>query len=237
MRRNKLKFLLLAIIGALCSGCASTQSVSNHGNKQGSSEGPVGRLVDKVILALSGSGFNARIYFEGFCGEEHTPYFQDVSLPPITIQNPTDYGTAIDKLHSLFPRNVQVDIVQAKDQIIRIRIGNPNEAILATRINSLSLSIDERYNRKLALEAIDASPEVRRSSDKLRVSQTLPLIFGGLLVNPEGDDLNKFPHLPDTIRSVTMDEALDMVAGTFDSVVVYGACTSQYTVRAYGRNV
>jgi hypothetical protein len=50
-----------------------------------------------------------------------------------------------------------------------------------------------------------------------------PIVFEDILLS---GPLPGLPHLPRTIKNVTLDRALDAVAKTFSGIVVFGYCTN-----------
>ena len=92
----------------------------------------------------------------------------------------------------------------------------------------LPLEQNQQYNARTAINALERTNEIKNASERLGLKQTVPTWLG-IGVSPS----NEFPSLPAVLEKVTMDEVLDMIAVTLDDIVIYGACASQYTVRAY----
>jgi hypothetical protein len=77
-----------------------------------------------------------------------------------------------------------------------------------------------QYNPQIAIGAVQNAEEVRAAMRKLNVH--VPPTVISILVQQPGEGL---PHLPTRLTNVTVDEALDEVATTFEGIVLYGACT------------
>ncbi len=108
--------------------------------------------------------------------------------------------------------------------MIRITIGQPASALLQTRIDSVRFRTEEQYNGELAIWAIFNSKEVEAARRRLGIE--LPeTIFSGSITMPE--EGRHFPHLSASMKNVTMDQALDVVAKTFGGIVIYETCEEQ----------
>ena len=80
-------------------------------------------------------------------------------------------------------------------------------------------------SRSGAITAILKTKEFEAALRKLGLAEPL-VIFGAGVMQPD----DRFPHLPRSIKSMTIDEALDLIAKTFHGVVFYGACGARVKV-------
>jgi hypothetical protein len=118
----------------------------------------------------------------------------------------------------MFQNHKEITVAE-ESGIIRIRIGNMPDAILRTRISLIKLKPMEQYNPDPAMAAIEETKEVKTAMRRLGFQSPVVVASGPLAVPEE-----EFLHLPTSIRNVTMDEALDLIAKTFKGIVIYGAC-------------
>lgn len=226
-----IRLLLISALLALCFGCVTSPAIdSKLGDPYEAGDDARRNFVSNIRLALSGSDSPIRVYFEGSCSQEYKDRFREVIFPQINVTTPLKEGTDVEKIRSIFLNDETVSISQGEDSIIRVRIGEPDEEILKTEIDSLTFDIDVQYTSTLAVEAINGAPEVFAMVDKLGLEQTIT--FRIVRIVPP---LDEYPRLPETIQDVTMDEALDLIAITFGDIVMYGACSNRYNVYRYYR--
>jgi hypothetical protein len=112
--------------------------------------------------------------------------------------------------------NQNVEVTEDKG-IIRVRIGKVPTDLLRTRLGHVSFDREARYDPNQALGTIIGTNEVQTAMQSLRL--TAPWRLGGTLVVPEKD----FYHLPGSISNVTVEQALDTIAKTWEGqlVVIY----------------
>ena len=227
-----MRLLLLAVIWIYCYGCSPSATISNsQENQKENSEETFKNLIENIRLVLNESDNSVRVYFSGECGQGAELLFQEVSFPKIRLTQPVSGNDDIIQIRSIFHKNEPVKVFQDRNGIIRVRIGDPDDKLLKTNISVLRFTPDEQYNSRLAVDVIDDAPEVIEMAENIRVRPTSRLALFGLLVAPS----EEFPRLPEVVENVTMDEALDLVASTLGDIIVFGICSDQYTVRAYGR--
>jgi len=116
-------------------------------------------------------------------------------------------------------------VTEGRTGIIRIRIGKAPDAFLQTKISLLTLKPMEQYNPTLAVSAIESTGEVEAAMRRLGV-RPVQAIGTQLIAEPA----KGLPHLPSSMKNVTVDQALDSIAKTFKDVVVYGACVRLFWV-------
>jgi hypothetical protein len=142
----------------------------------------------------------------------------DTPFPEILVARPLNDIGDVATLRRFFAKDSRVRIVDSND-IIRIKFGEIPAAILQTKIAEIKFSQEDQYNPELAVMKIENAPEVRAQMSKLGI-QTLSLPMNMILQQP----MPGFIHLPPIMREITMDEALDVVATTFNGVVETAYC-------------
>ena len=174
--------------------------------------------MDYLKPVLRSAGKVARIYYSGACKEGHV---YGALFPPIDVQAPLGNDTGFDAVRDIFRNEVDVSVAAGQDGIIRIVIGRVPVSILNTQIAVLSFVPSQQYSFNPALWRITDSNEVSAAERKLGVSASEPPVRTSLLMEPaEG-----LPHLPASMTNVTLDQALDVVATTFEGIIFYGTCT------------
>lgn len=121
----------------------------------------------------------------------------------------------------MFQGNPDVSISEDSG-IVRIRIGKVSDELLRTKIPTLAFTQHEQYYPRLpggAVETIVDAPEVKGQMRGLRLSEVSGFIDELVPGHDETD-----PHIPPTLNDITFDEALDVVAKSFDGVVSYSEC-------------
>ncbi|HEX3808963.1 MAG TPA: hypothetical protein VHW02_04620 [Rhizomicrobium sp.] len=140
-------------------------------------------------------------------------------FPEILISRPSKDITDVAALRRFFVNDSSVRISDGNG-IVRIRFGEIPAAILQTKIAEIKLSPEDQYNPELAMMKIENAPEVRDRMRKLGI-RTLSLPMNMILTPPT----KGFFHLPPVLREITMDEALDVIAVTFNGLVETAYCS------------
>jgi hypothetical protein len=170
-------------------------------------------VVDHLQAALEPIDGAARVYAVEVCrGKEG----MDSEFPRIKMQAPSKYKTGPLAVREIFARDRRATVTTDSAGIPRITFGKPSCALLRTKIHELRFTVQERYDRILAQLAIENAREVQRAMRTLRVHQPTTVMDFGVQVPMPG-----VPRLPAVLHDVTMDEALDLIAKTFFSVVFY----------------
>jgi len=99
---------------------------------------------------------------------------------------------------------------------------NVSYELLSTKIHMLTFTPRQRYNVQDAIWAIEQTKEVEGKVRELKLEYP-PSFFSGRILEPAAG----LPHLPMSLRNVTMDEALDRVAQTFGELIIYGECVNR----------
>jgi len=104
--------------------------------------------------------------------------------------------------------------------VIRVRIGDFPPSFFQTKIASVRFDSEERYNEPFAIGVIESTREMRAAKARLRILDSPIPYFG-----PVQEPMAGLPHLPAKLRNLTADQAVDIVAKTFDLVIIHQLCT------------
>jgi hypothetical protein len=143
-----------------------------------------------------------------------------MQFPRVKTKLPSKGAAGVAAVHEMFQEDPNVQVTE-DNGIIRVRIGKVPTDLLRTRLAHISFDREARYDPNQALGAIIGTNEVQTAMQSLRL--TLPVgPGGGTLVVPQKD----FLHLPGSISNVTVEQALDTVAKTWEGqvVVMYFVC-------------
>jgi hypothetical protein len=181
-------------------------------------------LRDALAPVLTSNGSAARLYFHTQCSIARSfgydsPYPR---FPQLTLTPKSGRGTALDTVREILRNERDAVVNEDRSGMIRITIGSVPTALLGTRIARLELEPTARWNALSAILAIENTAEVRASMRKLNLRGPGGII--DIIVGPPTGD-NRYRHLPSSLENVTLDQALDAVAGTFKQLVVYGECS------------
>ena len=168
--------------------------------------------------ALRPGGNAARVYYGGAC---HGKTGDHLLFPVLTLRQPSKGKTGLAAVREVFRGDKDVKVTEGRAGIIRIRIGKIPDTILQTRISTLKLKSVERYDTTWALYAVEHVKEVQVNMRRVAAS---PVPIFPPLVNLMGVPGNEPPHLPASMKDVTVDQVLDSIAKTFKGIVIYGAC-------------
>jgi hypothetical protein len=169
-----------------------------------------------VLMSRGGPG---RIDYSTVCAaKDGTP----LPFPRVEVVPPSKGKTGLAMVREIFKNDKNVAVSEEPSRVIRVKIGQPVSAILRTRIRSVTLTPDEQYNAQLAIAAILNSNEFQAAMRQLRFDQPFT-VFDTNIVKP-GKGL---PHLPASIKDMTVDQALDAVARTFKGIVIYETCVER----------
>jgi len=232
--------ILYAVSGCVAttsSGSPRTSSENGHTDKKSPAiilpreqQGTVSAHNENAVLeylrpALRSVGGSCRLYYSAPCyAEDGDP----LPFPALSVQPPAKRKNGVSVVREIFKNDHKVDVATDRSGIITIRIGAPPSELLRTRIPLLTLKPQERYNAIKAIVALTKTKEVEAAERKLGLKE--PLVIMGLL---EVEPKKGLPHLPSSLRDVTVDQALDVVAKTFKGIVLYGACADPSGERLY----
>lgn len=210
--------LAVLILGAAIECSAAPRTQSGPPDPHAASLRRMEVAIKYLQLAQVPVGKAVRVYFNGTCdARDH------VLFPKINIQPPVNGETGLGAIRHIFRNDRKVTVTEDRSGMIRIRIGDISAAILNTRLSLLRLSQDARYNPNGPDGAIDAvlgAASVKTAMDRFRVRQ-MSSFFIIIWQQP----MSSLPHLPSSMKNVTVDQALDSIARTFRGNVMYGECT------------
>jgi len=217
MIRSRSALLLLLL--ALCSTTTIAWAASNLVPRD------QGDRNEKAVLRylrpiLKSSGTVARIYYRTDCqADDDYP----IPFPKLLLRAP-NASQSVSAIPGIFPHNKKIQVTINEPGLVRIRIENFPEALLHIKISSLALKPVEQYDVQSAFRAIENTVEFQQALRKFGI-RGIPRPYNLPVQSPaEG-----LPHLPPSLTNVTVDRALDLVAKTFDIVVVWGYCESPPT--------
>jgi len=162
-----------------------------------------------------------RLYYRADCQPmKDSVVDYSVPFPFFPLQAPSPDKTGVEAVREIFKNAQDVRIAEEPRGIIRIWIGKVPTEILRTRISLLTLDRQAQYDPSFAIGAIESTKELEATETSLGVRE-VPNV-GGLVAPAE----NGLPSLPASLKNLTVDEALDMIAKTWGGPVVFGACTA-----------
>lgn len=158
---------------------------------------------------------SARLYYAGLCrgGMPSAPFAK------LKLRSPTKGKTGLAAVREIFAENKHVRVTQSRSGIIRINVGDVPSDLLQTKIAMLRFNPDQQYTEELALIAIQSAREVEVAMRKHGFEH--PVVVTSIMVLGPAPGR---PHLPKRITNVTLDQALDLVAKTFEGIVTYEEC-------------
>lgn len=162
-----------------------------------------------------------RIYYSTFChADEGYPNL----FPKIDVQSPSRNVTGLAAVLHIFRGQQNIAVTETPPGIIRIRVGRVSDAVLQTRISSITFSSIEQYNPSMAISALESSEDVHAAMNKLGIHVASRVTNLGIALPANG-----LPHLPGSLTNITMDQALDLIAQTFGGVVIYSDCSKSHS--------
>ena len=177
-------------------------------------------VLQRLGPALAPSGGACRIYYSTACEAK-----DESRIPsPEVNARPSKGTTGLSALRDIFGNEKQVTVSQDRSGMIRITIGQPVSTLLRTKIHSLHFNVVEQYNGELAVWAVLNSKQVNAAMRALGLEVPV-IVFGGSVNVPE--EARRLRHLPASIKNVTADQALGIVARTFAGIVLYQTCSKR----------
>jgi hypothetical protein len=171
-------------------------------------------VVSYVRPVLKSVGGAARVNYAGIC-----PGRDKLLLPDVAAQPAPEGTTGIAAVRKIFGSDPEVMVAQGHAGMLRITIGTVSTTVLQTRIPSLTLDAPAQYTPKDAVYIIAMTANTYAKEHRLDfgiAATVLDVIVRG--------PSNGAPHLPKLMQNVTVDEALDSLARTFNGIVLYGTC-------------
>lgn len=169
------------------------------------------RQVRPVLEPIDGA---ARVYAVVSCHGTQAARF-----PGVVLQSPSRHKTGGDAIREIFAKEKLATVTIEKNGLARIKIGKSLSPLLQTGIHRLNFTPDQRYNIISAELAIEKTKEVQTAIRRLQLGMPVTVISENMQ-----SPMDDVPHLPASIEDITFDEALDLLATTFASVVFYEEC-------------
>jgi hypothetical protein len=216
-------FRISALIIASCTICIATED--SPGPEGESLEATRQHYQDTVLEYLRDVAWSSRkairLYYQADCQPmKNSVVDYSVPFPFFPLQSPPADKTGIAAVREIFKNAKDVTISEEPPGIIRIWIGKVPTEILRTRISLLTLDRQAQYDPSSAIGAIESTKEVQAAKTSLGLSDA-PVV-GGLVALAE----NGLPCLPASMKNITVDQALDMIAKTWGGPVVFGICST-----------
>jgi hypothetical protein len=183
--------------------------------------GHIGAVIQYLRPALASDGGAARLYYAGECRDaENDPSgVLHLLFPPVNLQRPLDGATGMPAVQEIFRDDPHVTVTEDQSGIPRVTVGSVNNAVLQTTLPLLTLDPTEQYTAPSAVDKIAITADLYAKAHGLPFGLA-PFVIDHIANGP----VTGAPHLPETMRNVTIDGALDAVARTFKGIVMYGVC-------------
>jgi len=217
LREIALTFLVLGG-GLVFLGPAASQSI------QGLTASPPDPNADAVLNAvlptLDFAGKAGRLDYNAICRGKG---FESVLFPRVFVQPPSNGTTGVIAVHEIFRNDNTVVVTEGPPGIIKIRIGKMPDEILQTKLSLLTLTPEEQYNGGIAFGALGRNEDFKAAMDQLGI-RPVP-VLSDYSLNPT---LPTLPHLPSSMRNVTVEQAVEAIARTFKGIVLYGVYSGSH---------
>jgi len=213
-KRFGLAFAYLVLVGAAVNLAAADGAPKGEIESQ--------RNLDAVLNflrpAFTFEGGPARISYATVCIRDGA----FLPFPKLQVRPPSTGETGFNAVREIFRDDKRVKVTQNRSGIVTITVGEPLTDILETRILRLALPPKEQYNAQLKpVSPVDT--EEFRSAERALGIKVPPSVLGYNVVEPT----KGLPHLPSSLRNITVDEALDRIARTFHVAILYSSCPAQ----------
>jgi len=203
-----------AQVGALCDAHAQD---ANTLTREHHEDAVLGSLRDVAWSSRKA----IRLYYQADCQPmKNSVVDYSVPFPFFPLQSPLADKTGVAAVREIFKNAKDIMIAEEPPGIIRIGIGKVPTEILRTRISLLTLDRQAQYDPSFAIGAIESTKEVEAAMTSLGLSEAPDV--GGLVAPAE----KGLPCLPASMKNITVDQALDMIAKTWGGPVVFGVCSS-----------
>lgn len=199
------------------SGCSSDASASSS-LRVGNQRAQLANYLEEVLGPVSKA---ARVYYyvPHACGSGPDAAMQ---FPDMDLHTPEHGDIGISGVRRIFSAYHDVSITHHGDKLIAVRIGTPSNHVLMTRFKFVKVSNLAKYNPGLVILGIMHKKSVRTAI--ANAGLTLPITpFVGMVMPPS----QRPRHSHGRAKDVTVDEALDRVAVTFNGVLVYSTCKAR----------
>jgi hypothetical protein len=214
MKRRRFQLMMIALIASLhgVSGQDARSDPSNVSNRNWH------HFLQYLAPVLKSAGGVGRLYYRADCWTERG---DGILFPWLELVAPAKSKTGLAAIQDMFRKEKQVKVKEGPSGIYRISMGNVSYELLSTKIHVLTFTPRQRYNVQDAIWAIEQTKEVEGKVRELKLEYP-PTVGSWRVLEPAAG----LPHLPMSLRNVTMDEALDRVAQTFGELITYSECVN-----------
>jgi hypothetical protein len=175
-------------------------------------------FLQHLAPVLKSTGGVGRLYYRADCWTERG---DGILFPWLELGAPAQSKTGLAAIQDIFRKEKRVTVKEGPPGIYRISMGNVSYELLRTKIHVLTFTPRQRYNVQDAIWAIEQTKEVEGKVRELKLEYP-PTVGSWRVLEPAAG----LPHLPMSLRNVTMDEALDRVAQTFGELIAYSECVN-----------
>ena len=212
---------MIALIASL--HCVSGQDVRSERNNV--SQRNWNNFLQYLAPVLKSTGGVGRLYYRADCWTERG---DGILFPWLELATPAQSTTGLAAIQDIFRKEKRVTVTEGRSGISRISMGNVSYELLNTKIHVLTFTPRQRYNVQDAISAIEQTKEIEGKVRELKLEYP-PKVISVRVLEPAAG----LPHLPMSLRNVTMDEALDRVAQTFGELITYGECVNGNGTRLF----
>jgi hypothetical protein len=212
VRANTL--LALALSTTLWCGGARTQSSPNF-----SSDGPGNQsepakvsAVHYLVPVLVSAGTGAIISYRGVCGVPGS-----IPFPKLKVHAPSDNATGLEAIKEIYQGNENVRVALGSDGVFRIDIGAFPKRILKARLAQVSFDRDAQFDSLSAILDLMNADYFQMAEKRLKVYRPTEIV--DILTSGPGPGR---PHLPVTLRNMTVEQILGVMAKTWKGIALYG---------------
>ena len=167
-------------------------------------------------LAFPNVGGAVRMNYSTDCDDARR---NGIPFPPVAVRQPLTENKGLRGVREIFRDDQTIQATQDQSGLISITVGQPATEILKTKINVLTFTRSEQYTPELAVFAVIKTKEFKIAERKLKLAE--PTIVSAITIMPP---LKGLPHLPASLKDVTVDEAFDRIAKKFKGAVIYATC-------------
>lgn len=175
----------------------------------------IDEIVNRLLPVIHKTGQGARLSFDGTCPGDGL--LVTMEFPRIRVRPVSPGATGILAVREMFPEGTRIE---ERGGVITISLTSVPQEILQLPLSPMQLSRVEQFQGVLAVMAIDENVGLQAGLRELGYSR--PAGDMSVLIGTWPDD--RPPHLPATLSNLTLDQALDDVARTFGSVILFGIC-------------
>ena len=129
----------------------------------------------------------------------------------------------------MFPERANAKTYLDDRGVMRLHIGNSIDYPLLTHVQSFQIPSNVLHQPKTTTAYISTTSKFEEAMTQFGLKPTATLSVFNL--QPGLSD--KSPKLPEGFGNMTIDQALDVVAGIFKKIVVYSTCDTHYSVKVY----